>query len=523
MKLVIPFRIVTNIVIWLSVFSNVVVAQNSDTLRADSLQFSQQPNLNILEKKEYTNPKNLFFKALKKKIPQPFAKANPEYQAMYWYSWEKVCAEINAPSKESGLKYHFLKINNAEGISQWHNEMAVHYWKYGSRAFNAVQSLDNFYDLQQMDGYIANSINSKKGKYYTNRPKEYTVDPPLFTWAEWEWFKFTGDSLRVKRIAYPLMFQIEWLEQNRALPNEANNCYYWNLEGATGIEIIPRTRVANIDMVSQMAINYLYAEKLVKCTENKNYSEPYLERYGQIKSVANSDFYDSKRKIYADIDMKRKPNGPATIHSFWPLLAKFPEIKIKDQIVKLVFDKKKWNMNLPLPVIPQFDTAFSKGKDLVYGELDFMVVNGLQANGEKAKAKELTSQILNTLATSFKNSAKLFSIYNSNGQPSTNASSENLAGIPLLTINLFIEQILGIEVEGNKGLVNWNIDRLDEHGIKNLPVGHAVVSFEVGARKSASEVAVVKIKTNKPIIVNLRVGDRVLYQKLAKGTHKFKV
>jgi hypothetical protein len=178
-------------------------------------------------------------------------------------------------------------------------------------------------------------------------------------------------------------------------------------------------------------------------------------------------------------------------------------------------------MDLPLPIIPQTEDYLRKFR--VYGELDFMVINGFVAVGEKAKAKDLTIQILNSLAFSFKNTGELWSAYRTSGKPLEYESTEYLAGIPLLTINLFIEQILGIEVEGNKGLVNWNINRLDKHGIKNLPVGDAVVSLEVSARKSANELAVIKIKTDKPTIVNLKVGDRVLYQKLAKGSYKFKV
>jgi hypothetical protein len=47
----------------------------------------------------------------------------------------------------------------------------------------------------------------------------------------------------------------------------------------------------------------------------------------------------------------------------------------------------------------------------------------------------------------------------------------------LAPIALLIENVLGFDIVGKDNLINWNIKRIDRHGIKNIQLGNQKVSL----------------------------------------------
>jgi len=524
--------------VWL-LSSGIALAQSTD-----SVEVSQQLQLNILPKLDYPLNGKPSFKKLKKYLPVPIIKRNKTLEKMYWYAWEKAFAEIHLASQSKGLAYNYLKQADKATIDQWHTMFCMHFWKYGSRAYNAIQSLDNFYNLQQMDGYICREIDPANGKNFYGKGKTYSVAAPLLTWTEWEWYKCTGDLERVKRVIDPLSFQIEWLEQNQALPKEAGNTHYFNSEEGSGIKGIYRTKIANIDMTAQMALTYLFAEKLVKLTPNSSYGPSYLERYETIKETICEDFY-FQFLGFTDLDCKREAVEKLTIHGLWPRLAGIEGFK-QFRFSAPYYQSKPDNSyggtkigfvsNMPLATHTLSDTAFvnsnAYGKTTVHGELNYMAIQALTGNNTNTdsskmkfyECKHLIRTMQNKLALNFEKTGKLWQYYQAKtGEQGLGASAETLDGTPLMAINFLIENYLGITVEGYKSQITWQLNCAEGEGIKNLKVGNAIVSLMKGKINEKSDYIPVTITTTEPITILLKFGDRVLYQKLAKGSYKFKV
>ena len=63
----------------------------------------------------------------------------------------------------------------------------------------------------------------------------FPVNPPLFAWTEWEWYKTTGDKERLRRVLLPLVKHYEWwmLYQRR------ENGLYW-VDGVNEADDSPR-------------------------------------------------------------------------------------------------------------------------------------------------------------------------------------------------------------------------------------------------------------------------------------------
>jgi hypothetical protein len=70
-------------------------------------------------------------------------------------------------------------------------------------------------------------------------------------------------------------------------------------------------------------------------------------------------------------------------------------------------------------------------------------------------------------------------------------------------IALLIESILGIQADASTNTVQWHINRIDKHGIKNLRIGETTISLLIQPRKSSVAKAVITVETNKPIKINI--------------------
>jgi len=479
------------------------------------------PALSIYPKVSYSNPSTLNFKSFKKKLPKPIV-ADKALLEMYYKAWENAFNEIEVPKAGSKLKYAYLKPVDSANLSMWHTEMSMHFWKYGANAFNAGQAMDNFFDLQQMDGFIGRQIDPKLGSYISKDQRKASSDPPLLAWVEWEWFRHTGDSIRAKRVTDPLSFQIEWLELNKALPNEANNCYFWTTPASAGISDIPRSTVSQIDIASQMVINYKFAYNMVGLSSNASFQESYKERINQLRQIIGAQFYDPKRNVFADLNAKRKPETIATINGFWTLLAEIPNDRQKTLMLRNLENQAIWNTPTLFPATvkePNSDKEIAS-----YGELNFMVIQGLKAVGKTTLANDFANKILDNQLNSFKKTKKLYSKYNAySGEPAKVSSDKTTLGSNLVAINFLIENYLGFEVEGNKQQLTWNLNRTDAYGIENLLVGNAIVTIKAKARKEASDLAVIKGTTTAPFALYLKVGDRVFYKRYEKGNFTVKL
>lgn len=495
--------------------ANNLCAQESDSMT------EELPKLAIYPKVVYANPKEISFNKLKNKLPKPIV-ADKALLAMYYKAWEISFKEIQVPSGKSQLKYAYLKPIDSTYINQWHTEMSMHFWKYGTQAFNAMQALDNFYDLQQIDGYLGRQIDPLTGKFHLQDQRKATSDPPLLSWAEWDWYTHTGDSVRAKRVADPLSFQIEWLELNKALPSEANNSYFWNTPASAGIAGIPRSTVSQIDAASQMVINYKYAYNLLGVTKNTAFQESYLERSNQLKQIIGSQFYDAKRNLFADLNAKRKPETTATINGYWTFLAEIPSDKQKVLMLRNLENKNTWNTVCPFPITPKEENG---NKEIAsYGELNFMVVKGLQAIGKTNLAYSFANRMIESELATFKKTGKLYSHYNAlTGEPAKASNENYVVGSSLIAINLLIEQYLGFEVDGTKQQLTWNLTKTQAHGIENLLVGNTLVSIKANARKKETDQVSIKGSANGPFALYLKVGDKVFYKQFEKGKFKVKL
>jgi hypothetical protein len=176
----------------------------------------------FFHKKQYIEAPLPTFSESRKSLPSPILEGNPEWVEMYWKCWDLAFTHLRKPDPNSPFVSNYIDEAFNNKIYQWDTVFMVMFWRYAHAVFPAVESFDNFYCRQHPDGYICRAIfeNGKiAGQDYS---QEFTprwrdsINPPLFSWAEVECYRVSGDKTRFAEVLPVLEKYVEWL-RNTAL------------------------------------------------------------------------------------------------------------------------------------------------------------------------------------------------------------------------------------------------------------------------------------------------------------------
>ena len=109
----------------------------------------------------------------------------------------------------------------------------------------------------------------------------------------------------------------------------------------------------------------------------------------------------------------------------------------------------------------------------------------------------------------FKNDGTIYENYMPE-QPSKGAPAKpNFVGWSgLFPINILFEYVFGIHPNAKKEKIVWDIRLLEEHGVKNYPLGDLSVDLVCTERTSENEEPIVTALCEKPIEIEIRYGEQ---------------
>jgi hypothetical protein len=211
-------------------------------------------------KKEYIATPLPTFEENKNHLPSPILSDNQGWINMYWKCWEIAFRGFKKPAPESPFVSNWLDEAFSENIFQWDTIFMLMFARYGHGVFPAIESLDNFYCRQYESGFIGREFREKDGKLihfdfegglFSPKGWKNTVNPPLFSWAEVESYRITGDKSRFEMILPVLDKYAEWLnrdgdpaaedwEANGRISKFTDHKLYWNTPLGSGTDNTPR-------------------------------------------------------------------------------------------------------------------------------------------------------------------------------------------------------------------------------------------------------------------------------------------
>lgn len=438
------------------------------------------------------------------RLPEPILDDHPDWVALYDKAWQLAFQDLKQPTPGSGFVSNFIDPAFFGHIFQWDTIFMLEFVKYAHPAVDGVGSLDNFYAKQHPDGFICREIDEADGKDITFTSIADTANPPLYSWAEWQHYRYTGDRSRLADALVPIAKHYDWLKKNRTRANGA----YWNTGLGAGEDDLKRGDPDSwMDMTAQQAQNALFAGAMATETGNDALAAFFLDEHLALGGLLGDAFWDRSTGIFTDLRADGSPTGVKTALAFWPLLAHVGSL---DQAQSLVAHLRNpaefWRPDL-IPVLAADEAGYTPEGQYwngsVWAPTNDVAIHGLQDYGYHDVAATVAETYLSNMAAAYASTGTIWEHY----APESGAGEgvkDFVGWSGLGPIALLIESVLGIRADGASGTIVWRPTLPLRNGIENLTIGDAAVSLI--ASRIADGARTLSITTNAPLRVAIDTG-----------------
>ncbi|MCK6600707.1 MAG: hypothetical protein L6Q77_02680 [Bacteroidetes bacterium] len=467
-------------------------------------------------KKIYSGGDLPVFPESRKLLPEPVLSANPGYIRLYWKAWELAFAHFKRPPAGSPFVSNFIDEAFSPAVFQWDTFFMVEFARYGHAVFPAINSLDNFYCRQWDDGFIHREIQEKDGMEFWFEGPQHGVNPPLFAWAEVESWKLTGDNSRFKQVYPVLIKHAEWLEKNRKATLSFHHLY-WNTGLGSGMDNTPRGGSGWVDMSAQMVMVYNSLAVIADATGKPDEAEAHRKKASEIGEAMNRWMWNEQDGLYYDVDNDGHQIKHQTIACFWPMLA---GICSKSQVEKLLGNLKNphtfWRTNV-FPSLaanhPDFKADGQYWQGGVWAPTNVMVMKGLDRYAGVYNTTEFgvlaTERYLDNLLEVYQKTGTIWETYSSEAALRGSWSQPDFVGWSGCgPIQLLIENCLGFRPDGAGRKLVWYVNRIDEHGIKNLTFGGITASVIASSRPDVNSGFTVTATASEAFSLTLHFNEQ---------------
>jgi len=499
-------------------------------------------------KKTFTESVIPEFETSRDKLPSPILENNPELIELYWKTWQLAFDHYKNPPQGSPFVSSYIDEAFAPNIFQWDTFFMIMFARYANHIFPAIQSLDNFYCRQYENGYICREIVEATGEDFVFEGREHTVNPPLFSWAEMENFKITGDKSRFEIVIPVLEKYAVWLEKFRKKENTKHNLY-WQTGLGSGMDNTPRYGSGWVDMSAQIVMMYndmskMYDELLLQTNlepelklELSNKSKSFKDKANEISDLINKFMWNEEDGLYYDVDDEGNQVKWKTVGCFWPMLAGVAD---KYQAEKLLYNLKDphtfWR-KIPFPSLAADQKNYKADGEYwlgsVWAPTNVMIIKGLDKfgfNNDMAyKFNEFatlaTEEYLDGIYEVYKKTGTIWENYSAEAFVRGSWSRPDFVGwTGCGPIELLIENIIGLRPDGTNNSLTWHLTRIDKHGIENLKFGNVTVTLIAEKReKVISPINIKVICDNDFELIAEHGNNNYKIFKITKGEHTINI
>lgn len=478
-------------------------------------------------RKEYIPAPLPSFEESRNDLPAPVWEENPEWVELYWKAWEIAFSNLKQPPAGSPLVANWIDEGLSPQIFQWDTHFMAMFGRYANHIFPFIESHDNFYARQHSNGMICRILNEADGvDHHWGLGENYarTINPPLFSWAEMEYFRFTKDTARLGDILEPIERYVAWVEDNRKA-HGTEHSLYWSNGQASGMDNTPRDigrpapdgdihsatdAMGWIDMSSQIKMCYDNLAEICTILGKERKAEKYRMRANAIAERINCYMWDEESGLYYDVDTASVRTPWITTATFWPMLAGISSPEQTARLVDAIKDETLFWRMLPLPSLaanqPHYDKCGRYWRGGVWAPTTYMTVKGLQENGYEELASLIARRNMITMYKVYESTGTIWELYSAEMyMPATDATGiymvkpDFVGWSGLIPISMFIENIIGIRADATANRVIWRSTSDKRHGIRGLRFGNTTTSL-------IKDGVNVTVESNRPytLIINNR-------------------
>lgn len=309
----------------------------------------------------------------------------------------------------------------------WDTAFTVIWGRYFLDSLPIENSLDNLYAARTEDGFISREYNSM-GEPIWDHNHPIAFAPPLLTWAELSLFELTSDVSRLKKVFPYLKAHHDFCTQQYqasdglfigdALGSGMDNLKRypknWDFNNG-GIELKPewvhslyRPHIDKlgpshqfkwnsqgrwIDLSCQMALDAKCLSEMAKLINLEEESEHYRKKHSNLAGIINDLCWNEDHQFYFDLGYGKQITR-YHIGGYWALLAGIVPKSQQEGFISHLSDTKRFDTPVPVPSLSVSDPDFSGDGKYWRGSswhpTTYMVIKGLEENGFREKAKEIS-------------------------------------------------------------------------------------------------------------------------------------
>ena len=483
--------------------------------------------------KSYNQSPPPSLKDIEGSLPVPVLEGNEDAIRAYWYCWDTLLKVWTyAPSSQD-----HQAVTNMIGIQSWgpwgssmvfDTCFILHFARYGAAAYPFIGSLDDCYARQHENGFICREADKNNHEVYVIFP----ANPPLFAWAEWEWYEVAHDKARLAQVLLPIIKHYEWWMRYQ----RRDNGLYWT-NGAQEADDSPRNGLMYyaVSASSYQALTARCIAQIAHEIGRDDLRDFFEAQHAEIRDMVNNNFWDAEHRIYND---KTKDGKFITelepgsfckhVHMFWPLIAGIaPEDRV-DGIVDEIMNPASFNRRNGVASLSADSAGYNAEtgqywRGAVWPPTECMVQEGLKLTGHEAEAQTLAEKYYNACLETFLKQGTLTENL-APDQPLACGMGNFVGWGGIGPVANLIEFVLGFDLDASRNTITWTVRRTDRHGIQNLDFGGMKVDMLCQARDSASAPCQITVTSEGPYTLRLRNGDGPAMEKnIVKGDNQIQL
>ena len=270
-------------------------------------------------------------------LTKPVLDGREDWIELYYKAWDLAADNINFANPGSGFTAEYMdEALTDRKVWQWDTLFISMFAKYSNGELPIMTGVDNFYRKQRSDGYICRELSEVDGTdIYPNSAQPWPVsnpNPPLYSWAEWDYYRVTGDASRftkavtsnrkderphTKTVLERLFDHHFWIKNNIRHADGHYRSDYW----ANGMDDSPRNSITMdggwMDLAAQQALSALYLAKIAAVVGDDAKREAMLAEHREHKDLVNNAYWHEADKFYYDLDAERKVYKSRTVAAFY--------------------------------------------------------------------------------------------------------------------------------------------------------------------------------------------------------------
>ncbi len=451
-------------------------------------------------------------------LPRPFWQGHEETVACYWRVWELAWRNLMDPKPNTGFIAPFIDTAFNGCLFMWDSVFILEYGRYGRRAFNFQQTLDNFYGLQHKDGYICREINWTTGQERFSRFDPVSTGPNILAWSEWNQWLTLGDRDRLTRVFPALVAYHRWMRFYRTWPDHS----YWSCGWGCGMDNQPRTRPwpegnnlfhhgfqSWIDATAQALLSAHLLTQMSDILGRPDVADDMRREASLLRRVINETMWNEGLCSYVDRHRDGTLSEMLGVGGFWMLLdEQLPEDRLAS-MVALLKDPLHFNRPHRVPSLsakdPSYDPTGGYWLGGVWPPTNLMILRGLHLQKQSELAFTIAINHVENITKVFNETNTVWENYApETASPGNPAKGDFTGWSGLGPVAVLFESVFGLQPDAPTGCLIWNIHLTDAFGVEDYPFGtKGLLSLRSERRALSTDEPQVNITSNIPLTVQL--------------------